>query len=200
MSFKRKALPAMAVAGLLVFMGVSTASATVLCRNAENTKCKAPVPAETVIEATSTAPMVIHTVYKQIECKKSTLDFKTQNESGEFIVGSIQELTFAECNCTVVVLDNGVFAIGNNAGTTNGRFITTETEITTTCNTILGAIHCTYTTNSTELGTVLGGNPAKLSNEATLVNLPTHVLCGEERTLTSAYEITNPKPLYVAAS
>jgi hypothetical protein len=200
MSFQLKAISVMVAAGLLLFLGTGTASATVLCGNKETTKCAAPFGVGTTLKASAIVTTVIHTPFKTIECKKSTLVGKTKNQSGVSVEGTIDELTYAECNCTVNVLKNGTFGIFNNAGTDNGGFVTTGTEITVNCSSPFGTIHCIYLTNSTELGTVIGGNPAKIVMEATLPAVVTNALCPEERTLTAEYEVTSPNPLYVGAS
>jgi hypothetical protein len=198
---KMLGLAAVAAAALMAFVGASTASATVLTSPA-GTK----LPAGTVITSTLEEPPAVLTGgFKNIECKKSSVGGKTTNEGGtsETVKGTIETLTFEECNCEVVVVSKGTLEIHNIAGTANGTLTSSGAKVTVNCSTIFGNVHCIYTTNNTDLGTLtgsktLGGKTATMDITATIPQEETNFLCAEESVWHAKYLVTSPDYLDVS--
>lgn len=211
---KMLGLAAVAAAALMAFVGVSTASATVLCTTAEGsgattgTTCAAGWAEKEgqEIHAISEGTTTLTTSFKNIECKKSTVAGKLANEGSatETVKGNIETLTFEECNCEVNVLQKGELEIHWIEGTHNGTLTGNKSVITTQCSTIFGAVHCIYTTSNTHLGTLTGsattGKTATLDVEGKNIPLfePTSSLCPEKSAWDAKYEITTPDTLNVA--
>jgi hypothetical protein len=182
----------MAIVVLIALGGAERASATVLT-SPEGTVLKTGSTIHAVNSGTST----LTTSFKNIECSESTVQAKTTNESGTTVSGSVESLTFGKCNCEVKTLKNGTLSIQWTSGN-NGTLSSSSAEVTTTCSTIFGSVHCIYVTSSTTLGTVTGGSPAKVDiSSANLPRLTTNGLCAEKANWDATYEITSPKPLYV---
>ncbi len=145
----------------------------------------------------SGAKFKITNTFKTIECSKSSISAKVAS-TGEKITATVEALTFGECNCTFTVLKKGELIFSHIAATDNGTLTSNGAEITGSCSTIFGTVHCIYVTESTDMGTLEGGNPAKIkSSAANIPRLTTHVLCAEEASWDAEYEVTSPKPLYV---
>ncbi|HET7508991.1 MAG TPA: hypothetical protein VFJ65_01955 [Solirubrobacterales bacterium] len=198
-------LAAMAALALMALAGAGTASATVLCKNNLNTaNCSETLGVGTELKASSTTALVIKTEYKKIECPKSSFIGKVTNGGGNnaTVIGNIETLTFNECNCELKILNRGSFEIHFVPGTDNGTFTDEGQEVTTNCSTGFGIIHCIYKTenNHNKLGTLTGGNPAKLPENIDIPRLETHALCVNEGNWSTNYEFTAPNPLYVAAA
>ncbi len=199
MYLKLYVVAAAAAVALLVVGGVGTAAAnTVLCAEKAN-----PCPAgkaygvDTEIEASlSGTKWKITTTFKTIECAKSSITTRVTS-TGETMSTSLEDMSFEECNCTVKVLAKGTLDLEHIAATDNATPRSTGTEITTSCSTIFGNVHCIYKTNLTDLGTLEGGNPAKLKVSVTLPRVSTSELCNEESVWEAEYGVTSPKPLYV---
>src|SRR6478752_1498045 len=110
---KTLGLAAVAAAALMVFLGASTASATVLCATepvegspaTKGTVCPAnfAYPAGTEFHAVLDPGTVSKTTSETFnsECKKSTIKGKTENEGSatETVGITVEALTFEECNC-----------------------------------------------------------------------------------------------------
>ena len=145
----------------------------------------------------SGAKFKITNTFKTIECSKSSISAKVAS-TGEKITATVEALTFGECNCTVTVLKKGQLIFSHIAATDNGTLTSNGAEITGSCSTIFGTVHCIYVTESTDMGTLEGGNPAKIkSSAASIPRLTTHALCAEEASWDAEYEVTSPKPLYI---
>lgn len=203
-SLKMLAPAALAAVALMAFAGASTASATVLCKNnASEESCSEKYPAGTAITASLVAGTKarIATEFKTIECSKASMAGKTTSEGGPISTISVPLTTyvFTECNCEVKVLKTGELEQHKVAFFFNGTTTARNAEITVTCSTIFGTVHCLYDTTNTHLGNTLGGNPAKISAGAITPRTPTNGLCSAEAELIAEYEITVPKPLYVTS-
>jgi hypothetical protein len=200
-------IAAVAVVGLLAIGGGAMASAkTALC-----TEKSAPCPegktdgtgTEIKMNLVSGTKSKLTTEFKTVECGKSSLTAKVTS-TGETISASIESLTFEECNCEVKLLTKGTLELSQISSTDNGTLKSTGTELTLQCNgTIFGNIHCIYQTSATDLGTLEGGNPAKLKVSVRLVGPATHALCSEFEggellsQWEAEYEVTTPKPLFI---
>jgi hypothetical protein len=212
---KMLGLAAVAAAALMAFVGATSASATVLCKTnptagaGETTGTVCPSgqaygtkePSTGVaIHAVNTGTVKLDTSFKTIECTGSTLGGETNAEEGSPLTGPEGTLTFTGCNCTVTVLKAGTVSIEWISGTHNGTVTSSGNETTTSCKTIFGTVHCIYVTSGTHVGTLTGGNPATLSASATIPVDAEHSngLCPQESKWTASYEVTTPKPLFVA--
>ena len=205
---KMLGLAAIAAAALMAFVGASTASATVLCKTPgtgtpTGTTCPASwaYPAGTKITAENSGVVKLDTTFKTVECNKSTLSGETSNEGSatETVTGpeAGASLTFTECNCTVNVLKPGTLETHWISGSHNGTLTGNNSEVTVSCSTIFGNVHCIYVTENDDLGELTGGAPAIFHSKATISRKPTNGLCSEESTWTATYTITSPNPLYV---
>jgi hypothetical protein len=206
-SLKMLGFAAVAAAALMAFVGASSASATVLCKvegtgATTGTICPSgsAYGAKTAVSAQLVAGTVakLETAFKTIECKKSTTSGETSAEEAAEITGPEGTLTFTECNCEIKVLHAGTVSTGWISGTHNGTQKSTGNETTSQCSTIFGNVHCIYKTNATDLGTLTGGNPAKLDANASIPRLATDGLCAEKAVWHAEYEVTAPKPLFIA--
>jgi hypothetical protein len=204
---KMLGLAAVAAMALMAFVGASSASATVLCKvpgtgTTTGTTCPAgeAYGAGQEIHAVlvSGTKAKLATSFKTIECEESTVKGETNAEEAEPLTGPEGTLTFGKCNCEVIVAKAGTLSITWISGTHNGTLKSTGSETTVNCSTIFGNVHCIYVTNNTDIGTLTGGNPAKVDANAEIPKLTTNSLCSEQSTWTAEYEVTTPKPLYVA--
>lgn len=208
---KSLGLAAVVTAALALLAGVGTASATVLCSaegEGKGTKCPAGKAyglnqeIHAVLEPKTN--FVLTTMFKIIECEESTIKIKVEEPGSEKkrVFGPIESLTFGKCNCPITVLKNGTVESNWIEGTNNGDLFIRALKLTTVCSTIFGNVHCIYEVQgeTTQFGTLIGGNPAKL--ETVIENeefpkLPTNAVCQEYVRWFGNYEITTPKPLYV---
>lgn len=200
---KMLVIAVLAGASLLAVAGASTAGAeTVLCAEKAS-----PCPAgraygvDTEIEASlSGTKWKITTTFKTIECAKSSITAKVTS-IGETSGTSVEDLAFEECNCTVKVLAKGTLELEQIASTSNATAKSTGTEVTTKCETLFGPVHCIYMTEATDLGTLEGGNPAKVKiSGANIPRLTTDTRCNEGTESAKwdvEYEVTSPNPLFI---
>jgi hypothetical protein len=196
-------LAVVAAAALMAFVGASSASATVLCKEGKGEVCPEgqTYPAGTKIEAKLVAgtKAKLVTAFKTIECEESAVSGETSAEEAEPLTGPEGTLSFSKCNCeTVNVLKAGTLSTTWIAGTNNGTLSSTGSETTVQCASLFGTVHCIYVTEKTDVGTLAGGNPAKLTAKATIPRLTTDSLCAEKSEWSAEYEVTSPKPLFVA--
>ena len=212
-------LAAVATAALMAFVGASPASATVLCKepgtgSTTGTTCPPlkAYSAETEIHAVSEGSTTYTTgsEFTEITCKKSTVSGKTENEGSatETVKFKIEKFFLEECStpngaCTMTTITSGTLEIHWIEGTHNGTITVSGTEITSSCNSIFGNIHCIYAAEGKHLGRLTGGvmseGKATADIESASVNLlSTSGLCPSEPKWDTKYEITSPKPLYVA--
>ncbi|HET7510986.1 MAG TPA: hypothetical protein VFJ65_12150 [Solirubrobacterales bacterium] len=199
---KTPGLPVCVAAALMALAGAGAATASVLCKNNGSTSiCSENYPSGTEIKSSLSTgtKAVLKTEFKTVECSKSTVAGKPENggDATESIKGSVEALTFEECNCEVKVLKKGTLEIHWISGSNNGTVTENGAEVTVNCSTIFGTVHCFYVTEKTDLGILSGGNPAKLSAKATIPHLTTSGLCSATASWEATYEATSPKPLYV---
>jgi hypothetical protein len=207
---KTLAIAALAAAALVALAAAGTASATVLCKNNLNTaKCGEPFPLHTLFEAQIVGQATIWTELNfEAKCNKAAIGAKTENEGSGTETVRLPDaanketlvITFAECSCTVAVLKTGSLEIHFIPTTDNGTVTSSGLELTTTCTNIFGTAHCIYKTSSTDIGTLEGGKPAKLKISAPLTRVTTSAICEPVGAWEGEYEVTTPKPLYVAAA
>jgi RHS repeat-associated protein len=207
-------LTVMAAVALMAFAGAGTASATVLCKEAgtgspTGTSCPSGqgYGAGQEIRAVNKGTVTLDTTFKTVECKSSEIKGETSKEgsASETVTGPEGSLSFSSCNCsTVTVVKAGTLEIHWISGTHNGTVTSNNSKVTTICKApIFGFnVHCTYVTSNTDIGVLTGGSPATFTSSATIPVLEAESdgLCPEESKWTATYEVTAPKPLYVASA
>ncbi len=197
-------LAVVAAAALMAFVGASTASATVLCSTNTNPCTGTKYPAGTTVSASlaTGTKAVLSTEFQKIECSKSAVGGKTSNAGSgtETVSGAVETLTFEECNCEVSVLKKGTLEVHSVATNGNGTITSNGAEVTVECSTIFGKVHCIYVTENTNLGTVTGGSPAKVTASASIPRLTTNALCAAEANWKAEYSVSAPNPLWVEGS
>jgi hypothetical protein len=200
---KMLGLAAVAAAALMAFVGSSSASAAVLCTTPAGTTCPTgwAEPGGTTLHAVNVGVVKLTTSFKNIECTESTVHGTTTNEGGpnEPVVGHIETLTFGGCNCTVTVINKGSLEVEWSSGN-NGTVKSKGAEVTASCSTIFGNVHCIYETGAgTSLGTATGGEELQMDiSENNIPRQATSALCAEKANWDATYKVTSPKPLYIA--
>jgi hypothetical protein len=190
---KMLGLAAVAAAALTAFVGASTASATTL------TDENGAVGVGRTIHANNEGVVRLTTTFKNIECNTSTVSGEVTNAGGAGVPvsGSINSLTFEGCNCTVNVISKGNLSINGTTVSSNGA------EVTASCSTIFGNVHCIYVTEAgTTLGTlttssVTGGTATLDIEENNIPRLTTNILCAEKANWDAKYVVDNPDVLNV---
>lgn len=204
---KSLGLAAIAAAALMAFVGATTASATVLCKTAPTgsttgTTCPEgwAYPAGTEIHMTLTGTAKLTTTFKNYECTGSTMKGKTKNEgnASETVIVPLETLTYSGCNCQTVVLKPGTLEIHWIADTNNGTATASGEEETLSCSTIFGTMHCLITPTDHDVGTIIGGKEPEVITENRPLD-PTSPLCEENPEWDGTYQVTSPKPLWIAA-
>jgi hypothetical protein len=183
---------------LMALVGPGTASATALCKNSANTTtCSEKYGAGTEIKFTNEGTETLTTAFQNNECSESTFHGTITVAVGIVTIG----VAFLRriCHCPTTVLKNGSLSITHILGTDNGTVTSSGLEMTTSCSTIFGTVHCIYSTNGTHTGTLTGGNPANLTiSSANLPRLTTNALCDESANLDGTYKVSTPAPLFVS--
>ncbi|MGN6816372.1 MAG: hypothetical protein ACTHK3_09860 [Solirubrobacterales bacterium] len=193
------ALAAMACAAFMAFVGASSASATVLCKTNLTEGCAAAgwaYPAGTVIESSSTNSGTLKAGGITLDtCTGSTIKGKTSNagSSTETVKGPNEEINWGTCTNETKTITNGELEIHHIAGTDNGTMTSNGTEVTV--KTIFGS--CVY--SASDIGTLVGGNPASIEVKELSVKLVSGP-CPSETKWTQSFAVTSPKPLFVATS
>ena len=196
---KLMGLAAIAAAALMAFAG--SASATTLTGAGGTVLNKG-----TSIVSAAEGRTTLHPPIGDIFCENSKVSGKTTNNSGEKdaegrtlpVTGSIEALTFEECNAEVVVLNKGTLSISEGTGS-NGTLRGTGNEVTVT----FSGFHCIFKTNNTKLGTVTGSNTtgatATLDIEATIPRTGgrSGAFCGSTAQWTGSYLVSNPDTLNI---
>jgi hypothetical protein len=203
--------PAAVVAvALMAFVGAGTASATVLCKKpGEGTTTGTTCPTGQAYEAKAifdakvesmTEPVTLKIPFKTMDCFESTIKGSLTSAGGEKQAVSIsaEVLALATCPCTLAVLSPGTYNIEWNSGTHSGTVTSSGVEITVECERLPKEwVHCVYKTENTDLGTLKGGEPAKLEINASLPRKFPLAPCGE-MIWEGNYTVMAPTVLYVA--
>jgi hypothetical protein len=198
-------LAAAAAIAVMAFLGVGSASATVLCKT-NSTPCpvewhyntgttiSASLESGTITTFTTTGG--IH----EDECTGSTVEGPTANTGGgsETVKASVaaNKLTFSNCTVKTEVMEGGELEIHHITGSMNGTLTAAEFEIT-----INLGVSCVYTAGtSTDLGTVTGGSMATIDISTILSKKTGSFICPSTIIWAAAYTVTSPEPLYIAES
>lgn len=198
---KMLGLAAVAAAALTAFVGAGTASAeTTLCSvtpAGAETACPAGsgYGVETVISshlvAGTEAVLSGSGEFLQTKCKKSEINGNIETATTPFV--KITKLLFEECNHPMKVPKNGTLTVHWDAEH-NGNVTASEFEIE-----LEAGIRCVLGGTVSSGLTLKGGNPATL--EAVNAFIPVisgSFFCPKTIILNARYEVTAPKPLYVA--
>ena len=196
---KTLGLLALAAAALMAF--AATASATT-----------ATSPKGTTYTATIHAATEGHAILHDtsglgitIECSSTFHGTVHVHGFGNIVRIFVSTLLWTNCtnNWSVTTLKTGSLEAHNISGTENGTLTSTGAEVTTKQSTT--GLHCIYSTNATDVGTltsstVTGGN-ATLDIAATINRTggSSGILCGSKGTWTGSYKVDTPATLYVDA-
>ena len=188
---KMLGLAAVAAMALMAFVGASAASATVLYSGATKLGSGTTISAKSI--GTATLATTEGTVLD--ECTGSTLhgSTSTAGSSTTTVKGPISSLNWGTCTKPTTTIKNGELEIHHIAGTHNGTLTVKGTQVT--ISTIFGS--CVYT--ASDIGTLVGGNPAKISIVKQNVSLVSG-FCPSHAVWTAEFEVTAPKPLWVGLS
>lgn len=204
-SVKILGLLAVAAAAVMAFAG--TASATILTS-----------PTGTVytgkIVAHSEGTTSLDGAFTTVSCSKSNVEGPiTGHGAGVTVKGTVEVLTFTECNFPVTVLKKGTLELhpmlekeegGKKVHTTcpsgycTGTLTSSGAEISIA--TSIGT--CVFTTTNTGLGTVTptndtGGHATLDIGSSPIPRTGGNFLCGSSGTWTGAYTVTQPSTLWI---
>jgi len=140
-------------------------------------------------------------------CKKSTLEgeVKSPGSAAATVVIPLSQFTLEECfSNTISVLKPGTLEL-HATGKANGTMTLSGVEITLLSHFFGGTIHCIYTIESADVGTLegsetTGGTATWKIGGATVTQKGTDFACGSSPKLTGSYAVTNPDYLDVDVS
>jgi hypothetical protein len=197
---KMLGLAAIAAMGLMVFLGASSASATVLCTTTDTPACLMPYGQLTVIDASLSGSAILESGSTTLDtCTGGTVKGKINNAGGasETVSGNIEELTWTGCTNTTDTTALGSLEIHYIENTHNGTVTGKASKVTV--NTL--GVTCTYGTGTgTHLGTLTGGEAPVLNISTTVPKIEGSFICPSSASWTASYTITEPHALYVTAS
>lgn len=179
----------------LVLLGTATASATKLCTGkacgivySAGTTVNLSLKSGTTTRLTSGGSTIA-------TCTGSSISSNTENESGATISANIESLTWSGCGQTTDTLKNGSLSIEWISGTSNGTVRASNSEVTVQ---IFG-VSCTFGAGeSTDLGTLTGGEEPLLQISATVKKTAGGFLCPSTAGWDAEYVVTEPHSLVVA--
>ena len=204
---KMLGLAAGAAAVLMAFVGVGTASASVLCSTTVD-PCPAGQkwPATTVFDfsvpsggsllLTDTASETLDT------CTTSTMKGKTTNAGSatETVTGPVEETTFGSCTFPTSVLERGNLEIHKIAGTSNGT-VTGDGTFRWTINTIFFGSCIFGFTSGTSIGDITEGNPAILHVNAVVEKFSgSNLACPSTQVMRGTYTLASPASTTLSVS
>jgi len=195
---KMLAVATTALAAISTAVATGTASAEKLCTE-QKIECPAGKhePTGTVTLRSLVGTFRLWTGTFTIDtCTGQTIKAKTTNTAatGERIKFTNESYTHTGCTEPTTTLSPGKEEIAHIEGTNNGTLISSELEITVNT-TVFGS--CVFGTGAgTDMGTVVGGNPATVKINATVTRISG--LCPSTATWEADYMITEPKPIWIA--
>lgn len=194
----------------VALVGVSSASATVLCKEkAEVCPAAARYPAGTQIKARlrEGTEAVLESSLGTIRCKGSTAAGETTSEFGTPLMGTQNAMTFSECvfgkgtACTVTIEHLPWLVEGTEIEPGNG-FVTVSSGGTGTpqAHVVCGSfVNCTWGAPKMTLDGE-GGSPAiERLLKIELVRI-SGFICPTTTAASAEYEVTEPQPVFVSAS
>lgn len=139
---------------------------------------------------------VLNAGFANIECEGSAMngELLDPGSSTEPVVGAWSSWTFSGCNCSVSAPKAGDFSVDWSSGS-DGALVLSGFEIKANC----GGKECVFGGSINEGITLLGGSPAMIKAVGAPVAKQSGVAeCESSSKWTAEYEVTAPKPLYVA--
>jgi hypothetical protein len=195
---KMLAVALAATAAMIAVLGTPTASATVLCKTT-TTPCGEFLPVGTEVNLGLTSSLTISETGGKVltTCGQNPVKTKNANtgNGAQTVILTIEQLTFGECTIKPLLLLRGRFEIHHITGTDNGTLTATATEFTI----VLGSSDCVYTAGeSTDFGTLVGGNPAKVEAHAVFNRKEGGLLCPSDVVWDAKYGVFSWfMPIYV---
>jgi hypothetical protein len=192
---KMFALAVVAAMALMAVVGIGTASATTLDGSggamlSVGAEIDLSAKGSVAIESTDGS-----TVYAT--CGSSTIEVRTTNtgsDLGEPVTSNTEVWTWAECTATVDTVKRGTLSFKATSGI-NGTAVSAGAEITVQAG-LAGS--CTYGAGAgVTLGTLTGGTPGLLSENAALTKTGGGLLCAETIRITGSFTVTAPTSLAV---
>jgi hypothetical protein len=189
-------LAVVAAAAITAFLGVGSASATVLCK-ATTTPCGANVYSGTLNTslAASTSAVFKDTSGNTLNsCTGSALksEIKESGGASKPVVVGTTELTFSGCSATTTVINpTATLEINHVAGTDNGA-VEGKGELSVKIK--VGSNDCVFAIGSSlrEFGTFTGGNPAAIDVHTVLPYVSGGFFCPNDVTWEGKYNVTTP--------
>ena len=139
---------------------------------------------------------ILEAGFASIKCEESAMSGEIQDpgSSTEPAVVVLSSWTFGGCNCKVEAPKAGSVGIDWTSGS-NGALVLSGFEIAVDC----GGKLCTFGSSVKEGIALTGGNPATIKATAAPVPKKTGIAeCNSTSKWSAEYEVTAPKPLYVA--
>lgn len=194
----------LAMALLAFGLSVVPASATVLCKTLTDPCSSGTYSNGTPVEAilSSTSRLSAKGVLGTVSCTQSTLKGEVSNAGKEQATAliALTSLSLSECShsgggCSVIVLSEGTAEL-HSTGSGNATMTFSGLETTVEC----GSAHCIYSLSSTDVGTLKGGDTARLPLSATVPRTGgrSGALCESSATWTAEYAVVSPVPLRIA--
>lgn len=184
----------LALIAVLALLGTATASATKLCTGKA---CGVTYLAGTTINfslKSGTTTRLTSGGSTLATCTGSSIGGKTETESGTTILANIESLTWSSCGQTTDTLKNGSLSIEWISGTSNGTVRGSSSEVTVQ---IFG-VSCAYGTGeSTDLGTLSGGEEPLLQISTTVKKTAGGFLCPSTAGWDAEYVGTEPHALFI---
>lgn len=184
-------LVAIMMLGLTAFIGAGTASATKLWTN---NSCTWVYLKGTSLEASLRGTSKFTVSGSTVDaCTVSSFRGTTSNESGAYVNGSVESLTWNGCTTTTITVFPGSFSIHWTGGT-EGSLSIAGTEVTVA---MFGST-CTYgALSGRTLGTISGGEQPLLLVFVSLTKTAGSFLCPETMGWDAEYVFTSPHALYI---
>ncbi|MGN6276259.1 MAG: hypothetical protein ACTHNP_10075 [Solirubrobacterales bacterium] len=187
-------LAALAAVALMALVGIGTASATTLDGSGGamlSVGAEIDLSAKGSVAVETTEGSVIAT------CANSTIEARTTNtgsDLGEPVTSNTEVWTWGECSATVDTVKRGTLSFKATSGG-NGTVVSAGAEVTVQDG-LAGS--CTYGAGAgVTLGTLTGGSPGLLSENAALTRTGGSLLCAETIRITGSFTVTAPTTLVV---
>jgi hypothetical protein len=196
---KALSLAVATAAALMAFVGVTSASATVLCKT-ETDPCASPYGKGTEWAAELSGKSVFETTAGESldKCEGSKTSGVIEEAGGSaFTVKMSAGITWNVCDVVTVTVKAGTLEIHKIAGTWEGTITGKGGEVTVG---LFGGT-CSFTTgNGIDIGTLKPGLPPRFILNPKLKKSAGGILCPAEVAWTAEYKFSTPSPVYVSAS
>jgi hypothetical protein len=199
-------LAAVAITAMSAFVGVGSASATVLCKTALTSGCAGSswdYAAGTTFhlsqEAGTSLLLSSTSGFLEKTCIDSTTKGSTLNtgSSSETVKINVNVYAISGCTNTMETLELGELEIHWISGTDNGTVTARGFKWTTRVN----GIGCVYGYGEgVDFGILTGGSMATIDYHAVVPKREGSFLCASDVVLDGKYTVTSPEPLYVSES